>query len=555
MKKETICDLSKSEAISQKNSFMRDLYHRLFNWIVINLNKKINEKEFNDKKVIGIGILDIFGFEIFDKNLFEQFCINWANEKLQQQFNEYTFNSQLKLLKYDGINIDRMKFKNNDKCIQLIENKHIGIISLIVDECKMPKGSDQGLIKKIEKKYKNHLYFKQIKRKNKKLKKSMFIIKHFVDSVTYSFDGCLATNKDKTPLIYVDIIKKSKIKFIKNLYIDLNENKQTQKNNKSKTVAEQFKKQLSDLMKTMNATHPHYIRCLKPNIHKKPGLFDAKIILNQLKASGVFEIIRVRNQLYSYNLSQEKFLKKYKFILRKECQTQDFKNLTTTEKIDIFLQKLNEIKNGIIGKHILKGEKKIFWNDTARIIMNEEIDKGVLNSIIIIQSLCKCIYITNNYIKMKLVMNGLKISYLNENINDMIYWKQITEKLRFQDILNYYYDKIEIYLNLYQLNKERKDDQLLKVLENMVVTDFKFAKKLKYEIPIKQILKKIRMDNDNDFLDELKKIIVITEKNYPELDLLKDARVKLFIYIFFDLFAKKTKKKKIVGYNDKYGKD
>ena len=244
---------------------------------------------------------------------------------MQQQFNSYTFDSQLSLLKKDGINVKGMRFKNNDKCLELIEKRRVGIVALIVDECQVPKGSDNGLISKIIKNYSKHPYFKKCKMKKNKNRSNNteFIIKHFVEPVTYSFKGCLATNQDKTPLIYTDLIKTSKLPLISILYTNKNK-----KQKSTKTVSQQFKQQLISLMKTMNATHPHYIRCLKPNKNKKSGLFNSKKTLIQLRASGIFEVVRVRKESYSYYLNNKKFLEKYIIILGDERKRSSVKSLS-----------------------------------------------------------------------------------------------------------------------------------------------------------------------------------------------------------------------------------
>ena len=186
---------------------------------------------------------------------------------------------------------------------------------------------------------------------------------------------------------------------------------------------------------------------------------------------------------------------------------------------------------GFLGKNILKGKTKIFWNDTARVILNEQRQKGFLDSIIVIQSLCHCVYIRKNYTKLKIVRDGLKNAYLSEDITQMMHWKSITEKMQFEAILDYY-ARVDIVLKIYNANSKKNNDELLQLLKTAedMVPESNFVQRLKYEIPIKDAMKKV--ENDENVLEVLKNHISNAEKYYPELDVLQDARVEFIFYVF-----------------------
>jgi myosin heavy subunit len=292
--------LNKSEIIEATNSFAMKLYEKLFEYLVFKINKYLD-----NKSDIFIGILDIFGFESFEKNQFEQLCINYTNESLQQQFNQYIF--KLEQIEYEKENIDwqHIEFPDNKECLELIEGKG-GLISMLDEESKLPKGGNNNYVRRIYKKHSNSEYLIL----NRKHRDTCFGIKHYAGKVNYHNDLFCEKNKDIISneitecLVKIDIISQ---------FVDQNDEKSSSRIS-SKTVVYQFRKQLSKLMKLIDTTSPHYVRCIKPNDQNKPEIFDRQRVNDQLKYSGILEAIRVARAGYPVRFKKDVFMDRYRMI-------------------------------------------------------------------------------------------------------------------------------------------------------------------------------------------------------------------------------------------------
>ena len=303
--------LNKSEIIEATNSFAMKLYEKLFEYLVFKINKYLD-----NKSDIFIGILDIFGFESFEKNQFEQLCINYTNESLQQQFNQYIF--KLEQIEYEKENIDwqHIEFPDNKECLELIEGKG-GLISMLDEESKLPKGGNNNYVRRIYKKHSNSEYLVL----NRKYRDTCFGIKHYAGKVNYHNDLFCEKNKDIISneitecLVKIDIISQ---------FVDQNDEKSSSRIS-SKTVVYQFRKQLGKLMKLIDTTSPHYVRCIKPNDQNKPEIFDRQRVNDQLKYSGILEAIRVARAGYPVRFKKEVFMDRYRMIdTCKDLKSEEF---------------------------------------------------------------------------------------------------------------------------------------------------------------------------------------------------------------------------------------
>uniref|UniRef100_A0A8C6K3Z5 Unconventional myosin-Va n=1 Tax=Melopsittacus undulatus TaxID=13146 RepID=A0A8C6K3Z5_MELUD len=325
--------ISKLHAINARDALAKHIYANLFNWIVDHVNKALHATV---KQHSFIGVLDIYGFETFEINSFEQFCINYANEKLQQQFNMHVFKLEQEEYMKEQIPWTLIDFYDNQPCINLIEAK-MGILDLLDEECKMPKGSDDSWAQKL---YNTHLnkcaLFEKPRMSNK-----AFIIKHFADKVEYQCEGFLEKNKDTVYEEQIKVLKSSKFKLLPELFQD--EEKaisptsatvsgrvplsrtavkpakarpgQASKEHK-KTVGHQFRNSLHLLMETLNATTPHYVRCIKPNDFKFPFTFDEKRAVQQLRACGVLETIRISAAGFPSRWTYQEFFSRYRVLMK-----------------------------------------------------------------------------------------------------------------------------------------------------------------------------------------------------------------------------------------------
>ncbi|KAH0518932.1 Unconventional myosin-Va [Microtus ochrogaster] len=327
--------ISKLQATNARDALAKHIYAKLFSWIVDHVNQALHSAV---KQHSFIGVLDIYGFETFEINSFEQFCINYANEKLQQQFNMHVFKLEQEEYMKEQIPWTLIDFYDNQPCINLIESK-LGILDLLDEECKMPKGTDDTWAQKL---YNTHLnkcaLFEKPRMSNK-----AFIIKHFADKVEYQCEGFLEKNKDTVFEEQINVLKSSKFKMLPELFQDdekaisptsatssgrtpltrvpVKPTKgrpgQMAKEHK-KTVGHQFRNSLHLLMETLNATTPHYVRCIKPNDFKFPFTFDEKRAVQQLRACGVLETIRISAAGFPSRWTYQEFFSRYRVLMKQK---------------------------------------------------------------------------------------------------------------------------------------------------------------------------------------------------------------------------------------------
>ncbi|XP_024895490.1 myosin-7B [Pteropus alecto] len=280
-------------------------YDRLFRWLVSRINQTLDTKL---PRQFFIGVLDIAGFEIFEFNSFEQLCINFTNEKLQQFFNQHMFVLEQEEYKREGIDWVFIDFGLDlQPCIDLIE-KPLGILSILEEECMFPKASDASFRAKL---YDNHAgkspNFQQPRPDKKRKYQAHFEVVHYAGVVPYSIVGWLEKNKDPLNETVVPIFQKSQNKLLATLYENYAGSCSTEppksgvKEKRKKaasfqTVSQLHKENLNKLMTNLRATQPHFVRCIVPNENKTPGVMDAFLVLHQLRCNGVLEGIRICRQ-------------------------------------------------------------------------------------------------------------------------------------------------------------------------------------------------------------------------------------------------------------------
>nr|XP_026693787.1 unconventional myosin-Va [Ciona intestinalis] len=330
-----ITPLTHDQALVSRDALAKHMYSKLFDWIVRKVNAALSTTA---EQHSFIGVLDIYGFETFENNSFEQFCINYANEKLQQQFCQHVFKLEQEEYVREEIEWKFIDFYDNQPCIALIENK-LGILDLLNDECRMPKGSDQSWADKL---YDRHLktskHFDKIKISN-----TSFFITHFADKVRYEIEGFLEKNKDTVQEEQLNILKASqKFELIGELFAEESVDRDVEvtagvgkrgaakvklshasskptsvrkKKETKKTVANQFQESLAQLMGILNSTTPHYVRCIKPNDYKLSFTFEAKRAVQQLRACGVLETVRISAAGYPSRWSYTEFIARYRVLM------------------------------------------------------------------------------------------------------------------------------------------------------------------------------------------------------------------------------------------------
>uniref|UniRef100_A0A8C4ENN7 Methyl-CpG binding domain protein 3b n=1 Tax=Dicentrarchus labrax TaxID=13489 RepID=A0A8C4ENN7_DICLA len=306
--------MSGQQAVEARDALAKHIYGQLFTWTVQRLNSALRTQGRQSKSFIGV--LDIYGFETFDRNSFEQFCINYANEKLQQQFNRHVFHLEQEEYVREELAWSRIEFSDNQQCINLIEGQ-LGLFDLLDEECRMPKGSDESWVRKL---YDQHLTSKPHPHFRKpRMSNSAFIILHFADMVQYECDGFLDKNRDTVFEELINILKASQL-FQQQGNVSSVANGSVRSGKRARehklTVGFQFRQSLQMLMDTLNSTTPHYVRCIKPNDLKEPFLFDPRRTVQQLRACGVLETIRISAAGYPSRWTYEEFFSRYRLLLR-----------------------------------------------------------------------------------------------------------------------------------------------------------------------------------------------------------------------------------------------
>ncbi|XP_077447744.1 unconventional myosin-VIIa-like isoform X2 [Stigmatopora argus] len=368
--------LSVEQGLDVRDAFVKGIYGRLFVWIVDKINAAIyRPPSCEDLHVTrrSIGLLDIFGFENFVVNSFEQLCINFANENLQQFFVRHVFKLEQEEYNLEDISWQHIAFTDNQDALDMIANKPMNIISLIDEESKFPKGTDATMLYKLNSQHK--LNSNYIPPKN--CYESQFGIQHFAGVVHYETRGFLEKNRDSLHTDIIQLVHSSKNKFIKQIFqADVAMGAETRK--RSPTLSSQFKRSLEMLMRTLGVCQPFFVRCVKPNELKKPMSFDRELCVRQLRYSGMMETIRIRRAGYPIRYSFAEFVDRYRVLVPgvKPAHLQEDLRGTCRQ---IALARLGRHGDWQIGK------TKIFLKDHHDTQLELERDEGITDKVVLIQ--------------------------------------------------------------------------------------------------------------------------------------------------------------------------
>ncbi|XP_036379710.1 unconventional myosin-VIIa-like [Megalops cyprinoides] len=367
--------LSVEQALDVRDAFVKGIYGRLFVWIVDKINAAIYRPPSGDTQAVrrSIGLLDIFGFENFTINSFEQLCINFANENLQQFFVRHVFKLEQEEYNLENINWQHIEFTDNQDALDMIAIKPMNIISLIDEESKFPKGTDATMLYKLNSQHKLNIHY--IHPKN--TYETQFGIQHFAGIVHYETSGFLEKNRDSLHGDIIQLVHSSKNKFIKQIFqADVAMGVETRK--RSPTLSSQFKRSLDLLMRTLSMCQPFFVRCIKPNEFKKPMLFDRELCIRQLRYSGMMETIRIRRAGYPIRHTFMEFVDRYRVLLPgvKPAHKQDNLQRTCRRIAEVVLGRNDDWQ---IGK------TKIFLKDHHDMLLEIERDKAITNKVIFIQ--------------------------------------------------------------------------------------------------------------------------------------------------------------------------
>ncbi|KAI9746521.1 MAG: Myosin type-2 heavy chain 1 [Claussenomyces sp. TS43310] len=335
-------NMTQQQAVVVRDSVAKFVYSALFDWLVETINHGLATADVLSRVQSFIGVLDIYGFEHFAKNSFEQFCINYANEKLQQEFNAHVFKLEQEEYLREEIDWTFIDFSDNQPCIDLIEGK-MGILSLLDEESRLPMGSDEQFVTKLHHNYaadKNKFY------KKPRFGKSAFTVCHYAIDVTYESDGFIDKNRDTVPDEHMAVLRASSNQFLVHVLDAASavREKETASAasstvkpaggrkigvaiNRKPTLGGIFKSSLIELMHTINSTDVHYIRCLKPNESKEAWRFEGPMVLSQLRACGVLETVRISTAGYPTRWTYEEFGLRYYMLVPSTQWTAEMRQL------------------------------------------------------------------------------------------------------------------------------------------------------------------------------------------------------------------------------------
>ncbi|XP_030596817.1 unconventional myosin-Ig [Archocentrus centrarchus] len=309
---------TEQDACFGRDAFAKALYERLFGWIVSRINSIIEVKDYDPVlhgKNTVIGVLDIYGFEIFDNNSFEQFCINYCNEKLQQLFIELILRQEQDEYQREGITWQHIEYFNNQIIVDLVEQPHKGIISILDEAClTVGKVTDTVCLDTMDTKLAQHPHYTS--RKLCPTDKSMdfkkhFRIRHYAGDVTYSVEGFLDKNKDLLFQDFKRLMYNSANTVLKEMWPD-GQLSITEVTKRPLTAATLFKNSIVALVDKLGCKEPYYVRCVKPNEMKSSVLFDDARCQHQVAYLGLLENVRVRRAGFAYRQPYARFLQRYK---------------------------------------------------------------------------------------------------------------------------------------------------------------------------------------------------------------------------------------------------
>uniref|UniRef100_A0A0E0EXD1 Myosin motor domain-containing protein n=1 Tax=Oryza meridionalis TaxID=40149 RepID=A0A0E0EXD1_9ORYZ len=325
-----------SAAAISRDALAKTIYAQL---LVDNINMSIGQ-DMESRALIGV--LDIYGFECFKYNSFEQLCINFANEKLQQHFNKHVFKMEQEEYKTEEINWSYIEFVDNQDILDLIEKKPIGIVSLLDEACMLGKSTHETFAMKLFQNFKAHPRLEK-----PKLSKTDFALSHFAGKasflvrhawssiafewVIYQTELFLEKNRDYVNLEHQNLLCSSKCSFLSGLFA-LQQDDPSKSSYKFSSIASRFKQQLQALMETLSSTEPHYIRCVKPNSLNYPQKFENGSVLQQLRSGGVLEAIRISLAGYPTRRTYTEFIDRFGLLLP-EHMDERFDEKSLTEKI------------------------------------------------------------------------------------------------------------------------------------------------------------------------------------------------------------------------------
>ncbi|CAI5680955.1 unnamed protein product [Oreochromis niloticus] len=385
--------LTVESAVDARDAVAKILYSLLFSW----LTERINGRVYPRNEALSISVLDIYGFEELQVNSFEQLCINYTNETLQFYFNRVIFQEEQEEYMREQIKWQQQPFGHNQACLDLIAAKPHGILRILDDQCGFPQATDHTFLQKCHYHHGNNpLYARP------KMPQPEFTLKHYAGKVTYQVYKFLDKNFDMVRQDVLDLFIQSKNTMVSSLFLKHSESLSQQRSNvrrssaarryQANTVSAKFQSSLQELLEKMERCNPYFVRCIKPNHLKEPGMFDMELVKTQLHYSGIMETIHIRKEGYPIRLHFHSFLSRYKALLcLKDTPPADGENCVA------MLQKLGPVKTD----SYQLGVSKIFLKEELYQLLEGKRDRVLNLAAMTLQRYTRTCFIRKNFIKFK----------------------------------------------------------------------------------------------------------------------------------------------------------
>ena len=335
--------LTLEKAIKGLEALLKAVYGALFQYLVRRVNGSIAYKESEQEPpVASVRVLDIFGFESFHINSFEQLCINYCNETLQQQFNAFVLKNEQAEYEREGIEWSFIAFEENQDVLDLIEKRGHGLLSLLDDQCRAPGPSDKAFFMQV---FKKCTGLERLSISRQQEANQQFAIQHYAGLVEYTTYGFVEKNRDELSKEGTELVKNSSSPFVQELARIMEESTEepcapgsssptmtprTLRRSDSSvgraTVGGQFRRQLRHLRTKIDETTPHYIRCLKPNDLLVPEHFDTSVVAEQLRCGGILEAVRVARAGFTQHYAHADFVHRYRTLAWKELAKKEVRH-------------------------------------------------------------------------------------------------------------------------------------------------------------------------------------------------------------------------------------
>ncbi|KAI7846973.1 P-loop containing nucleoside triphosphate hydrolase protein [Circinella umbellata] len=443
-------DRSAEQVQASLVALAKTLYERNFGSLVERINKGLDGQKSMEEHQF-IGVLDIAGFEIFDVNSFEQLCINYTNEKLQQFFNHSMFELEQEEYKNEQIEWSYIDFGLDlQPTINLIEKANpVGILSCLEEECIIPQGSDKGLLQKLNKEWGNN--DKSDGKYQKNRFDDGFVVVHYAGKVEYSTQGWIEKNKDPLNEDVTRLLARSTQPYIGKLFEEyLHDNEPTSSpivgdhNNviefsklrkgtgSFRTVGQRHKQQLLALMNTLESTHPRFIRCILPNSRKRGGEIQNKLVLNQLRCNGVLEGIRICRKGFPNRLSFDDFRKRYEILCPDQLPADRF--IYGRKACEILLDTME-----LDPERYRIGLTKVFFKATVLAELEEIRERHVANCMSGFQAMCRRYMARQKMTRKSRQTEAIKVMQRNARIyvtlREWPWWKVYAKLRSMNDVM------------------------------------------------------------------------------------------------------------------------